>query len=62
MKIELDLMEIQAIQSAIDSQLFTPSRFSSKRILDQLEKVQNKLNKYMQEIKRPSVGRGGFKK
>ena len=55
-------MEIQAMQSAIDIQLFTPSRFSKGKTLDQLEKVQKKLNKYMEEVKRPSVGRGGFKK
>jgi hypothetical protein len=62
MKIELDLLEIQAIQSAIDTQLFTPSRFSKGKTLDQLEKVQKKLNKYMEEVKRPSVGRKGWTK
>jgi len=62
MKVELDLLEIQAIINVAEIQLYNPSRFTDKRTLNQLEKIKTKLNKYTEEVKRPSVGRRGFRK
>lgn len=62
MKIELDLLEIQAIINIIEIQTFNPSRFTDRRTLDKLEPVKKKLLIYMKEIERPSVGRKGWKK